>query len=462
MPLLRPAVTTNTPPRRRGRRVASGLAAAALAGTALVAVQVVTTAAPAGAVTRTEAVRAAALYAKNRGYAAAVSVYDTKTGTVYSAGKSRTGFASESLIKVWIAARLIHQGRLHGSTSSAAWKMITQSDDGIASSLYGSVGGDSLDSWVKSFYKVPTLGSGPLRPGWWGSFRVTSDGLVRLYAKLKKDKKVWPWLSKAMHAHTTYGSDGFYQAFGLPQASSNVAVKQGWGSDYSYSVSNASMNSTGFVNNDRYAVAILARGPGSSYGSRLGGIISQMAKRLLPGKWFPQPIPRAYTLSRGSGPQTGGTTVTIKGSYFYYVTKVTFGATAARFTVLSPNSIRVVAPRHGTGRVYVQVWTTHGRSLQYRAGPVYTYTASPAIAAKRTAGTSTGGTVERRGAPVERTPDPTPTTTVTPTTPAVTPTAPSSPTSGASSSTTDPTSVPPSSSSSSSSSSSEVTGSPTP
>jgi len=39
---------------------------------------------------------------------------------------------------------------------------------------------------------------------------------------------VWPWLSKAMANTTRDGTDGTDQFFGIPSASQDWAVKQGW------------------------------------------------------------------------------------------------------------------------------------------------------------------------------------------------------------------------------------------
>ncbi|SHG17622.1 IPT/TIG domain-containing protein [Jatrophihabitans endophyticus] len=374
--------------RPAARRAGVAATVLALAAGGLTAATV--TAPSAGAATaRGAAVSSAAKYAKAHGYIAGISVLDTKTGQLYSSGRHTSGFASESVIKVMIAARLIVQGRMHGSTSKRAHKMIAQSDDNIANSFYGSVGGDGLLNWTKKHWKVPSLGSGPIRSNWWGSNRITSDGLVRLYAKLKKDRRVSKWLLSAMHDHTVHGSDGFYQNFGLPQAAKRVAIKQGWGSDYSYSRGNASQNSTGFVNGDRYAVAILARGPASSYGSRLGNAITQMAKRVLPGGAFPSNAPVITTVSAKKGSTAGGTKVTIHGRDFSKVTAVAFGGTRARFSVTSTGTIAAVAPKHAAGKVKIWVRTKYGRT---HTAPVFVYSSPATTATRRTTKATDPGT----------------------------------------------------------------------
>ena len=306
--------------------------------------------------------KSAAAYAQQQGYHVGIAVLDTRTGQLRGAGDCKGIFASESLIKVFIATRLIVQGRMHGSTAARAWKMITQSDDAIASAFYGSVGGDRLINWMKARYHEPDLGYPPSRAGWWGNTHLRPCGLVKLYAKLKRDRRVAPWLLNAMHHAREYGSDGTYQYFGIPSATKGFAVKQGWGNDYEVG-SSADFNTTGFVDNDRYAVAILARGPSSTYGSQISNLLTGVARRLLPGGAYPDPGPTLRGLSRHAGRTTGGSTVTVYGANFTHVTGVVFGSTrASSVKVVSPSKIVVTAPRHGRQWTDVSVHTTHGNT----------------------------------------------------------------------------------------------------
>jgi hypothetical protein len=347
----------------------------------------------AGAATRTQAVRSGATYARQHGYTVGIAVLDTKTGRFYGAGRYKGVFASESIVKVFIATRLLVSGKMHGRTRSLAYTMITRSDDGIASALYGRVGGDSLIAWVKKHYHVPALGYRPSRPGWWGNTHIRPAGLVRLYARLKADRKVGPWLLNAMHHATKYGSDGTYQFFGLPSATSHAAVKQGWGNDLDWG-NNADFNTTGFVNHDRYAVAILARGPISSYGSGIGTLLTQVARRLLPGGQFPDPWPAIRYLTKTSGGTSGGTTLTVHGNDLTQVTAVRFGTRyATHLQRLSPYRVRVVTPAHAAGTVAVEVLTGHGASVGWRAKR-YEYIAAPTVTHVSPAtGPTAGGTV---------------------------------------------------------------------
>src|SRR4051794_25347561 len=187
---------------------------------------------PASAATRPSVLVAAASYARSQGFHIGIAVYDTRTGAIYGSGDDTGRFASESIVKAMIATRLLVQGRMTGTTAHRAWKMITQSDDGIATSFYNSVGGDGLINWIERRYHVWNLGSPPSSPGYWGNTHITPRGLVTYYARVKRDPRVGPWLITAMRHIRRYGSDGTYQYFGLPSATTGAAVKQGWGCDF--------------------------------------------------------------------------------------------------------------------------------------------------------------------------------------------------------------------------------------
>ncbi|MDQ1742056.1 MAG: hypothetical protein QOE23_395 [Pseudonocardiales bacterium] len=228
-------------------------------------------------------IQAAADYATSRGYRVGLAVLDTRTGKLWGASEHASLFASESVVKVFIATRLLLAGQLTGSAADTAFRMIARSDDGAADALYGYAGGDDVLPWIAAHYGIANLGTPPIRDGWWSNTHISAAGLVQFYAKVKADPVVWPWLSKAMHAATGYGSDGTYQFFGLKQADPNAAIKQGWGQDDDDWSASSDFNSTGFVNGDRYAVAILLKGPSWQYRTGVPAMVSSVARRLMPG-----------------------------------------------------------------------------------------------------------------------------------------------------------------------------------
>ncbi|MEO7261069.1 MAG: hypothetical protein ABI047_07435 [Jatrophihabitantaceae bacterium] len=253
----------------------AGASVAALVIGFLVAVL---TAQPASASVASQAADAVR-YANDRGYRSSIAVLDTQTGAFTGAGDYNSTYASESLVKVFIATRLLMTGQMSGWNESTAYRMITQSDDAAASALYGRVGGDGIVDWTEQALNVPNIGSAPPSPGWWGATRVTASGMVRFYNAVRHRPAVWNWLGNAMHHATPYGSDGVYQFFGIPSATTGFGVKQGWGNDNPQG--QPAFNSTGFVNGDRYAVAILTQG--GSYGTPIANMLTAEARLLMPG-----------------------------------------------------------------------------------------------------------------------------------------------------------------------------------
>jgi hypothetical protein len=233
---------------------------------------------PVAASTATNAASAVG-YARAHGYRSSIGVLDTQTGSFVGAGDYNSVYASESVMKVFIATRLLMTGQMSGWNASTAYKMITQSDDASADALYGRAGGDGVINWVKQALNIPNLGAPPLRPGWWGGTQITAAGMATFYNKVRHLPSVWNWLGNAMHHATVYGSDGTYQYFGIPSATTGAAIKQGWGGDDA--AGRPEFNSTGVVNGDRFAVVILTQG--GVYGSPIAGMLTSEARLLMPG-----------------------------------------------------------------------------------------------------------------------------------------------------------------------------------
>ena len=104
------------------------------------------------------------------------------------------------------------------------------------------------------------------------------------------------------------------------------------------------------------------------------------------------PAPTVTSISPTSGPQAGGTTVTLTGTNLGGATAVTFGATAATgFTVNSATQITATAPA-GTGTVDVRITTVGGTSAT-SAADQFTYVPAPTVTSVSPAsGSSIGGT----------------------------------------------------------------------
>ncbi len=264
------------------------------------------------AATITTDAQAAAQVATSAGYRTGIAVLDLSTGS-YSGGGDDTGsFASESVAKILIATELLATGQMTGTTETMAYQMITQSDDDDADALYGLVGGDDVINLVAARYGISFLGTPPSQPGWWGNTEISAKGMVYLYAAIAKDPTVGPWLMNAMANAAEYGADGTYQFFGIPSATTGAAIKQGWGDDGDDSP-NAVFNSTGYVDDDKYAVAILTDGASSTYGATISGVVTAEAKTLMPNGQLDDPASHNPTIS-DVAVSAQGNTVTVTGS----------------------------------------------------------------------------------------------------------------------------------------------------
>jgi hypothetical protein len=236
------------------------------------------------------AVRQAVAYAEAAGVSAGVAVLDEATGTVYRAGDSDQYYGSASVMKVFVAARLLASGKLSDpERRRLAWNMITRSDDDALEQLLPMVGGTAVIDWVRARYHLPRLGRRSPKPGCWGNTQVSAEGIVALYRALAGDAVVAPWLFRALAHHTRRAADGTRQDFGIADAvpGRRSAVKQGWGSCSSNSGGSV-INSTGVVGSGRFAIAILTdtgRGTvnGHAFNRFQANVVTHVAHLLLPG-----------------------------------------------------------------------------------------------------------------------------------------------------------------------------------
>lgn len=82
--------------------------------------------------------------------------------------------------------------------------------------------------------------------------------------------------------------------------------------------------------------------------------------------------PFIYQITPTTGPQAGGTSVTIYGTNFNGVTTVKFGGTNATFTIDTPSQITATSPAYAvTGIVDVSAASTYGTAVSQGA---FTYT----------------------------------------------------------------------------------------
>ncbi|CAG1006685.1 hypothetical protein ANAEL_03447 [Anaerolineales bacterium] len=88
------------------------------------------------------------------------------------------------------------------------------------------------------------------------------------------------------------------------------------------------------------------------------------------------PAPVVQLVTAGTGPDTGGTNVTITGQNLANASSVTFGGSAATSVVASAGSITCTTPSHIAGTVDISV-TTPGGSHTLTGGFIYTVSGAP-------------------------------------------------------------------------------------
>jgi hypothetical protein len=227
----------------------------------------------------TEAVVAAERIGAQRGERVAVMVRDRTTGATYFAGDVDAPYASASVVKVFIATRLLVDGLADDAgVKDQMWRMVTASDDAAATKLYPMAGGEGLAAWISERYHLTGLVAAN-RPGYWGLTRITARAMVDFYTAVADDPAVGPWLLNAMGEGTRVGADGFNEYFGLMFTAHHWRLKQGW---MCCLEDRMRMHSTGFVDYDRYVVVLLSEGARDKYYEYGRRTLTLMAQTLMP------------------------------------------------------------------------------------------------------------------------------------------------------------------------------------
>jgi hypothetical protein len=266
------------------------------------------------------AVHRAERYARDKGVNAAIAVIDRRTGAFYGAGKVGHFYGAASVMKVFVAARLLDNGQMHGRVKRLAYRMITRSDNRAVEKLLPLVGGTRVVRWAARRYHIQHLGSPP-NPGkqWcWGNTHISARGLVTFYTRVLRDGHAAHWLSQAMHNYRLHDADGLDQIFGIPAVAEGAGVKQGEG--HCSDDSNGSIiNSTGLLQHNRYAIAILSESHicciKRGFNRHQARIVTHMARVLLPGGLVDLPV-HHNPHGRVSAVTTKGSTATLTGWAF--------------------------------------------------------------------------------------------------------------------------------------------------
>ncbi|SEP49956.1 hypothetical protein [Amycolatopsis saalfeldensis] len=204
-------------------------------------------------------------------------VFDRAKGTFALSVNADRAYTSASLVKLLIALN----AQESGESRALIEKMLSHSDDAIASRLW--VEGGETSIVTNAIQRMGLTGTQPpSNPGRWGDTKITAADVVRIYDYLL-DEAPAPardLILNALHDATEYGSDGFRQYFGIPDAVGGLpwAVKQGW----SCCDPTMMLHTTGLVGKNRYLVVVLTEQPKSVGYDAAKQQITNVVKNLLP------------------------------------------------------------------------------------------------------------------------------------------------------------------------------------
>jgi hypothetical protein len=173
--------------------------------------------------------------------------------------KSEEALPTASIVKLLIVLDLIERSGLpDGSEAEDVRRMLSASDDTVASRLWQENGGPSIVQ-----RQVRALKLAHTRPpddkGKWGDTRMSPADITDVYRHitgvLPSDER--EFVTEALANASRNAADGFDQYFGIPRGLPEAAwaVKQGWGSSDGRRV----LNTTGLVRtNHIYAVTLMS------------------------------------------------------------------------------------------------------------------------------------------------------------------------------------------------------------
>ena len=191
------------------------------------------------------------------------AVLDLDTGEVALGDGGADPFYAASVAKLLTVVDVLHRaetGELTLTDAEDGWieQALRVSDDNAMNRLWETFGGS--DTVAGSIDLAGLTGSAPPDdPSQWGETTVTAADVVTLYRFVLDDlsPEHRDLVLDALGAAADTAADGFDQAYGLiaPPRPDGVAAKQGWmwiGSEFY-------LHTTGLVDDDRYAVAVLSR-----------------------------------------------------------------------------------------------------------------------------------------------------------------------------------------------------------
>lgn len=165
-------------------------------------------------------------------------------------------FPTASVVKLLIAIDVLGSVKAGTETTDRVVRMLSLSDDDIASDLWVHYGGSSIVSRTKSLINLPSL-SPPDNPQYWGSTRIDALDVARIWRYILDDAPEGiraPILTGTGGAKET-AADGFDQYFGIPNGLPDASwwIKQGWGTSHGRRV----VNTTGLIGKNKDSILVM-------------------------------------------------------------------------------------------------------------------------------------------------------------------------------------------------------------
>lgn len=193
-----------------------------------------------------------------------LAVHDRVTGSGVADVNADRQFYTASVVKLLIAIHALRGAGWDlptGAERDDLAAMLSRSDDGIASRLWGGRGGTEIVRETATLIDLERT-SPPRDPGRWELTRMSARDVLRVYEFVCEDmpKRASEFVVDALAGAAPRGADGFYQHFGIADALPDAqrAIKQGWMRVDAGLV----LNTTGLVgSDDRYIAVLLTQQP---------------------------------------------------------------------------------------------------------------------------------------------------------------------------------------------------------
>jgi hypothetical protein len=187
-------------------------------------------------------------------------------------------YTSASLVKILIALEALQAG----TSTEPVQRMLSVSDDDLASKLWSTHGGATIVTRWKD--RIGLTGTRPPEdPGRWGDTRITATDIAKIYRYVLErapggSRTV---IMRALSGATEHGSDGVRQYFGIPDAVGDLpwSIKQGWSCCRGARI----LHTSGVVGkDDRYIVVVLTSQPTSTTYVSGGRRVTSVVDALMP------------------------------------------------------------------------------------------------------------------------------------------------------------------------------------